>query len=142
MSFSLGRRVHGQAIAVALDADFRESDHPRDDDGKFGAGGGGGAQPKKRKGQRKDDAEYERIIKQGQSEYEAFVAKNARPVSTETKTITLPGSHKTGDVIHSYDYLDRPFTMKVKNVEHVAPNGYHPNGLTWYTVEHTEGAHV
>lgn len=34
------------------DADFKESDHPRDGDGKFGSGGGGGKSPAENSGDR------------------------------------------------------------------------------------------
>jgi len=32
----------GHAVRMAMDAEFKESDHPRAENGKFGSGGGGG----------------------------------------------------------------------------------------------------
>ena len=44
------RESRRRALHRALDAEFKESEHPRKDDGKFGKGSGGAVKPSMPKG--------------------------------------------------------------------------------------------
>jgi hypothetical protein len=56
----IARRRH-LAQQAARDAEFNESDHPRDDDGKFGSGSGGGENIKSEPENIKSDGTYKKL---------------------------------------------------------------------------------
>lgn len=68
------------------DADFNESDHPRDGDGKFGSGGGGGGSPAEKAGNR---------LYRFAGQPDDGPAK-AKPAATKTTSASAPASKPAG----------------------------------------------